>query len=191
MVSDLLEKHESVLSRVPIAIAESNQRKIAELEKALSVKSRTQAQFHSRHLAMEEKFAEYEKSTSDRTAASDYANRRFPHKMRTTSPATVKAPREHVVSRRFLELKKRWRQETAFISSPRELFLHDAYQQIIGLGPQAVPLILAELRDEPGLWHWALHAITRANPIPDDFDGGTQQIAELWLKWGRQNDIEV
>lgn len=191
MISHLPKKQESILPLLSVVIAESNQRKIAELEKALSDKSRTQDQLHSRVLAMEERFAEYEKSTSEPTAASDYTNRRFPREMRSTTPATVKAPREHALSRRFLELKERWRQETAFTSSPRELFLHDAYQQIIGLGPQAIPLVLAELRDEPGLWLWALHAMTGANPIPDDFDGGTQQIGELWLEWGRQNDIAV
>ena len=192
MISDLQKQQTFVLSHVgSLFIAGSNQRKIAELEKALSDKSRTLGQLHSRLLAIEEKVAEYEKSTSEPTAASDYMRRRSLYEIGTTSPATVQAPREHALSKRFLELKERWQQETAFISSPRELFLHDAYQQIIGLGPQAIPLVLAELRDEPGLWHWALHAMTGANPIPDDFDGGTQQIAELWLEWGRQNDIAV
>ncbi len=192
MVSDFQRPQEFVSPHVaPLLIAASNQSKIAELEKALSDKSRTQDQLHSRLLVMEKRFAEYEKSTSEPTAASDYTNRRFPHEIRATTRATIKAPREHPLSKKFLELKELWRQETAFISSPRELFLHDAYQQIIGLGPQAIPLILAQLRDEPGLWLWALHAMTGANPVPDDFDGGTQQIAELWLEWGGQNDFEV
>lgn len=91
------------------------------------------------------------------------------------------------LSKKFHELKEEWQKETACISSPTEIYMHDAYQQIIGLGPQAVPLILAEIRDEAGFWHWALHAMTRANPIPDDFDGGTQEIAELWLEWEEQN----
>ncbi len=191
MLSSLAIKQESVLSLLSVAIAESNQRKIAELEKALSDKSSTQDQLLSRLSAMEERFAEYEKSTSESTAASEYTNRRFPRERLTTTLPTVEAPREHALSKRFLQLKERWRQETAFTSSPRELFLHDAYQQIIGLGPQGIPLVLAELRDEPGLWLWALHAMTGANPIPNDFDSGTRQIAELWLEWGRQNGIEV
>ena len=108
----------------------------------------------------------------------------------STTPTHIKTPKKDPLTKRFLELKERWRQETAFISSPKDLFSHPAYQQIIGLGPQAVPLVLSALQAEPGLWLWALRAMTGANPIPDGFDGGTQQIAELWLDWARRNDIE-
>jgi hypothetical protein len=39
------------------------------------------------------------------------------------------------------------------------------YQEIIGMGERAVPLLLAELKREPDDWFWALHAITGASPL--------------------------
>jgi len=39
----------------------------------------------------------------------------------------------------------------------------DAYQKIIGLGPDAVPLIIAQMQseaDEPDQWFWALQVLT-------------------------------
>jgi len=61
--------------------------------------------------------------------------------------------------------------------------MHPAYQQIIGMGELAVPLILKELEKNGGHWLWALHAITREDPAKegDDFDAAI----EAWLNWGR------
>lgn len=43
--------------------------------------------------------------------------------------------------------------------------MHPAYQQIIGMGEKALPLILRDLRDRPtGHWFWALNAITGEEP---------------------------
>ena len=40
------------------------------------------------------------------------------------------------------------------------------YQQIVGMGMIAVPLILEELHREPDQWFWALECITEENPVP-------------------------
>lgn len=164
------------LTASSFAIGASNQRKICELEDDVT-DMKTELESLRR--------AVYKEPASVPTTSSeDYLHRYFADGISITPPMLVKAPKEHTHSKKFFALKKQWRQETAFTSSPRELFLHFAYQQIIGLGPEGIPFVLAELRDEPGLWLWALQAMTGANPIPDDFNGGIQERAELWLEWG-------
>lgn len=63
-----------------------------------------------------------------------------------------------------------------------------AYQRIIGMGPDAVPLILAQLEaegDDPDQWFWALRAITAANPVKPEDQGNTVKMAEAWLRWAK------
>ncbi len=86
----------------------------------------------------------------------------------------------------FSELVERWRAETAFLSSVNELVLHPAYQRIIGLGPAAVPLLLAELQRNLDHWFWALHAITGENPVPATDAGNVKKMAAAWLTWGKE-----
>ena len=83
----------------------------------------------------------------------------------------------------FNTLVERWRADTMLLSSVDKMAMHPAYQRIIGLGPQAVPLILRELQTQPDHWFWALHAITGDDPVQsgDNFD----QAVERWLAWGR------
>src|SRR5881227_755850 len=85
---------------------------------------------------------------------------------------------------RFQELAERWKKETAHHSNIAKRAMHPAYQEIIGMGERAVPLLLAELRREPDDWFWALHAITGANPVPAASRGNVRAMAEAWLRWG-------
>ena len=59
---------------------------------------------------------------------------------------------------RFRTLVQQWRQDTAHLSNIGKKALHPAYQEIIGMGERAVPLLLAELKRVPDDWFWALHA---------------------------------
>ena len=61
---------------------------------------------------------------------------------------------------RFQALVSEWRREVAWTSSSSEMAMHPAYQQIIGMGRVAVPLLLRELEQHPDHWFWALRAIT-------------------------------
>jgi hypothetical protein len=88
--------------------------------------------------------------------------------------------------RRFEDLAARWREDTLFHSSPKILFEHPAYQEIIGMGPPVVPLLLRDLRSEDSLWFTALHAITGENPVPPGDRGDIPRMTEHWLNWGRE-----
>lgn len=92
---------------------------------------------------------------------------------------------------RFLTLKAKWEAETAMLSSTTEISMHPAYQQIIGMGPSAVPLILSEMKKELGHWFWALKSITGEDPVPPEQRGRIKEMTKAWLRWGRENGYHV
>jgi hypothetical protein len=89
----------------------------------------------------------------------------------------------------FHSLAKQWREERGAQSTVAALAMLPSYQKIIGMGPAAVPLILAQLKSEgnsPSHWFWALASITRANPVPQNSRGKLQEMAKAWLAWGEK-----
>lgn len=88
---------------------------------------------------------------------------------------------------RFFSLKKEWEAATAHLSSTTKIAIHPAYQQIIGMGQIAIPLILSEMKKQPDHWFWALRSITGEDPVLPEHKGKLRQMTEDWLKWGRRN----
>jgi hypothetical protein len=89
--------------------------------------------------------------------------------------------------RTFKALAEEWREATGGLSSPSQIALHPAYQRIIEMGDQALPLILEELTARGGQWYWALKAIAGGSPVPPEAAGRPKQVKEAWLEWGRAN----
>jgi len=87
----------------------------------------------------------------------------------------------------FDELATSWKGETQFLSSVTDIVMHPAYQRIIGLGPDVIPLILKDLEDETRHWFWALWAITGENPVPPEDQGRIEEMKRHWLRWGKEN----
>lgn len=87
---------------------------------------------------------------------------------------------------RFQQLATTWKSEAALLSSATEIAMHPAYQEIIGMGEEAVPYILADLRDEPAHWFWALRSITGVNPVKPEQRGRLKEMTHAWLQWGRE-----
>ncbi|MBL1153107.1 MAG: hypothetical protein HND43_10295 [Armatimonadetes bacterium] len=88
--------------------------------------------------------------------------------------------------KRFAELSATWRSETALFSSALQMATHPAYQEIIGMGKEALPLILRELEVQPAHWFWALRSISGENPIAPAIRGKFSDMTKAWLDWGRQ-----
>lgn len=85
----------------------------------------------------------------------------------------------------FVVLAEQWRRETGFMSSLNDKVLHKAYQSIIAMGMDAVPLVLEELEAHRGHWFWALQFMTKGvNPVSED--ATVDEAREAWLHWGRQ-----
>jgi len=91
--------------------------------------------------------------------------------------------------KRFQELADRWLEESAHLSSINKMAMLSSYQQIIGLGPDAAPLILEHLRQEPSHWFWALQAITGVNPVSPEHAGRVRDMAEDWIRWGQEHGM--
>jgi hypothetical protein len=94
---------------------------------------------------------------------------------------------DSMIKARFEKLAAQWREETLNISSDSEIILNDAYQQIIGMGPQAIPEILCALRESLDFWFPALRAIIGADPVDPSQAGNREAMRRAWLDWGSQH----
>ncbi|MCP4251408.1 MAG: hypothetical protein GY778_30600 [bacterium] len=84
-------------------------------------------------------------------------------------------------------LAAEWKAATMFVSSTTQMCTHPAYQRIIGMGPEAIPLLLERLDQKPDHWFWALHAITGVNPTGPADAGDIERMSDAWLRWGREH----
>jgi hypothetical protein len=85
----------------------------------------------------------------------------------------------------FNELANTWYVETRKLSSSVQMVLHPAYQQIIGLGKDALPLIFKELKRTRGHWIWALAMILRDDKAKPGMT--FREAVDAWLAWGENN----
>jgi len=85
----------------------------------------------------------------------------------------------------FKVLSDVWIDRTQFVSSLSTIFLDEAYQSIVGLGPSVLPFILERLPEEPERWLWALRVVTREDPVPPD--ASPDEAVEAWHRWGREH----
>ncbi len=88
---------------------------------------------------------------------------------------------------RFNNLKEEWKESTFMLSSVTEIAMYPSYQQIIGMGPTAIPMILLSMRQEPDHWFWALNAITGENPVHIEDRGKIKKMTDAWLDWGKKH----
>lgn len=84
---------------------------------------------------------------------------------------------------RFDHLADEWGAASRFLSSVQQMCMLPSYQRIIGMGPEAVPFILARMTRSPGHWFWALEAITGTNPVAKEHEGDLAQMTVDWLDW--------
>jgi len=103
----------------------------------------------------------------------------------TQVPAT---PTAESIEQRVVRLLGRWREETLYLSDSTRITGHPAYQELIALGPAALPFLFRDL-EQTGDGHLskALTAITGAQLISDDERGQMRRIAESWLRWAKDN----
>lgn len=90
---------------------------------------------------------------------------------------------------RFRELAARWSAETGHISSIDNLVAHPSYQEIIRLGWDVVPYLLADLQKSKRFWFPALAAITTIRPFDPGDAGNNRRMTDAWLKWGKRKGL--
>ena len=89
------------------------------------------------------------------------------------------------IQRRFAALARLWLIETGGVAVSDRRIMHPAYQQIIGLGPRVIPVVLQELEARPDYLFRALRALTGENPVVDEDAGIMTRMVDAWLNWGR------
>jgi hypothetical protein len=91
----------------------------------------------------------------------------------------------------FAQLAAQWKRETGHLSSALQKARHPAYLRIMAMGPDAIPLLLNQLRaegDMPHHWFVALVYVTGGeNPVPDSDHGDVRKMRDAWLRWGVTN----
>jgi hypothetical protein len=103
--------------------------------------------------------------------------------------------RETITSRRgsleeeFGRLAAKWREDTEYQSSVTRIAMHPAYQRIIGMGADAVPLILRDLEETQSQWFWALQAITGEDPVRPEDRGYVDRMISDWIRWGYRRRV--
>jgi len=98
--------------------------------------------------------------------------------------------RASALADRFRLLARRWRSETRYLSSIPEIAIHPCYQTIIGMGHEAIPLIISQLRNKPEHWFWALKAITNEDPVSPAMRGNLRAMTDAWLAWANERPQE-
>lgn len=92
---------------------------------------------------------------------------------------------------RFMNLKSQWEEETAALSSITDIAMHPAYQQIIGMGPSAIPFIIREMTINPNHWFWALKSITGVDPVPPEKRGKVKDMTHAWIFWWTLHQFQI
>lgn len=93
------------------------------------------------------------------------------------------------LAERFTALADTWERETHFISNSEHAGRHPAHREIIGMGPDVVPLILKRMEAQGGHWFMALSELTGAHPVPREDWGRIRNMQAHWLKWGREQGL--
>ena len=92
------------------------------------------------------------------------------------------------LAKEFGKHKKKWLNDTRHLSSPVDRYMHPSYVRIIGLGPDVIGLLLADLKAEQNDWFYALQFIVGDCPITSSMAGDFRQMRKAWLEWGEAHD---
>jgi hypothetical protein len=93
----------------------------------------------------------------------------------------------------FHDLVTQWKKERGSRSLITQAVSLDPYLKIIGMGPRAVPLIIAQLKsegDRPDQWFTALRVITKKNPVKPEDRGDFPKMSRAWVEWWESQDWE-
>lgn len=86
-----------------------------------------------------------------------------------------------IKKRSFMRYYERWSQETSFLSSAKAIIDHEDFKSIVSMGKDAVPYILAEIKENPSHLVWALNLIFNRK-ISDRQNLTITEACKLWVK---------
>ncbi len=101
------------------------------------------------------------------------------------SEGLVEMPLQSPLEKKFARLRDEWKSQKRHEPSTMKTVMLPAYQKIIGMGPEVVPLLLRELESGVTNWFWALMAITEQDPVQEKDRGDGEAMARAWLSWAK------
>ncbi len=90
---------------------------------------------------------------------------------------------------RFHKLATEWLKAVGSVSSVEALTSHPKYREIVRLGWDVVPFLLADLQQGRGFWFTALNEITGIRPFDPSDAGKSKRMTEAWIIWGKRKGI--
>lgn len=105
-----------------------------------------------------------------------------------TRPA-ARTSRRAEIKKRFERYADDWKFQTAHESVMSRRVFHPSYLRIIGLGQEALPLILHRLSSQPDHWFWALQSISGEDPVRPEDAGRFDAMRDAWIAWGRNRGL--
>ena len=86
-----------------------------------------------------------------------------------------------VMRNNFEEYLARWKQNTLFYSFSNRIVRDPDFQNIVAMGENAVPFIVAEIKNKPSTLVWALNMIYNMK-ISDKPETTIEEACKLWIK---------
>lgn len=86
----------------------------------------------------------------------------------------------------FQSLVHEWNSATMFKSNPVEIVGHPAFRRIVGMGKDAIPFILRDLKIKPSFLVYALDEITGESPLSPTGKRKVTEMTKAWIAWGEQ-----
>jgi hypothetical protein len=81
----------------------------------------------------------------------------------------------------FEEYLAQWKKNTMFYSFSNQIIQDPCFQKIVAMGKNAVPFIIAEIKDNPSTLVWALNIIYNTK-ISDKPEITIEEACKLWVK---------
>lgn len=82
---------------------------------------------------------------------------------------------------KFEEYLAQWKKNTMFYSFSNQIIQDVYFQKIVAMGENAVPFIIAEIKDNPSTLVWALNIIYDTK-ISDNREITIEEACRLWVK---------
>lgn len=92
---------------------------------------------------------------------------------------------------KFYRLADEWESETRNRSSQNRIANHPKVREIVAMGADVVPLIIARMKTRPWFWFSSLTELTGDQPITHDMRGNMQKMTEAWITWGLRNRLRT
>ena len=121
------------------------------------------------------------RSKSIRNAAHAFLPEKKSRRVFFTYPSNIQNQREA----EFDALVRIWMRDTRLHSSLSKKFMHPAYQSIMAMGRDALPLIFKQLKNAPGHWFYALRFIAQKDVA--ESAKGFEEARTMWLVWGAKH----